>query len=141
MMLGPARWTEQYIRIPFVESGFTKMGCHCWGLVCLVFEKERQIELPKYDTITSAQIRQMIRAKDEQVVSGNWMPVIGEMQAFDVVTMKGDDDEGRSVERHVGVYAGNNFILHVEKGTDSKCDGLKNILFSSRVLRSFRYIQ
>jgi len=139
-MLGPLRWTEQYIRIPFANSGFTKMGCHCWGLVCLVYKRELKIELPKYDTITADQIRHMLRAKDEQIVSGNWGPVAkDDLRPFDVVTMKGKDEKGHLIERHVGLYAGNGYILHIEEGTDSKCDSVQDPLFTGRILRSFRY--
>lgn len=139
-MMGPDRWTEKYIRIPFKESGFDRDGCHCWGLVCYAYKKELGIELPKYDNITSEQIRAMLLAKDEQIVSGNWIPVIGPKLRMDVVVMTGDDERHKRVERHVGLYAGNGYILHVERGSDSKCEHEDNPLVKSRVCRAFRYV-
>lgn len=140
-MIGPERWVEKYIRIPFVELGFDKEGCHCWGLVCFVYKKELGIDLPKYDNITADQIRAMLLAKDEQIKSGNWLPAVGPYQRMDVIVLTGADDKGRNVERHVGLYAGNGYVLHVEKGTDSTCDHVDSIMFKQRIRRAYRYVQ
>lgn len=139
-MIGPERWTEQYIRIPFVESGFDKSGCHCWGLVYLIYLQEKKVELPKYDIITSSQIRKMIAAKDYEIATGPWVQVI-HPEPLDVAVMRGEDEHGRMTERHVGVFAGNNHIIHVEKGRDSQCDSMDNLLFRTRVTRIFRYVK
>lgn len=130
--------------IPFVELGFTREGCHCWGLVWLAFKRERKIELSKYDSINATQIRKMLHAKDAEIARGPWKLVEDNYQPFDVMTMTGQeyDEDGKprgTSERHVGIVAGPRHVLHTEEGFDTRCSDFKSVLFSARKVRVFRY--
>lgn len=141
-MLGPEQWTEKYLMIPFKTLGFDKKGCHCWGLVHFVYKRELKVELPKYDTITSTQVREMLKAKDSEIARGPWKDVHpSELKSFDVLVMSATGEDGRSAERHIGIYAGNGFILHIEEGVDSRCERLHGLTCKHRVAKAFRYEQ
>ena len=42
-------WTTSYLTIPYRERGRSRTGVDCYGLVRLVFQERRGIELPSYD--------------------------------------------------------------------------------------------
>jgi cell wall-associated NlpC family hydrolase len=143
--MGPARWVDKYVRIPFVQRGFDFAGCHCWGLVWLVYRNERRITLPKYDTINAAQIRAMLKAKDKEIASGSWVPVEKPLREFDVVIMAGldKDENGKvvgTVERHVGIMASPYHILHIEEGINATCVRTNATLMRERMRKVYRYV-
>ena len=37
---------EKYLSIPYKKYGREKTGCDCWGLICLILEREVSITLP-----------------------------------------------------------------------------------------------
>ena len=45
-------WASSYVGIPFDIGGRSKIvGLDCWGLVCVVYAEQYEIELPKYEGI------------------------------------------------------------------------------------------
>jgi cell wall-associated NlpC family hydrolase len=144
-MSGPQRWAEKYMRIPFVNMGFDFRGCHCWGLVWLVYSEERGIVLPKYDMINADQIMATHDAIHDAQRFGPWMRV-DVPEPFDVEIMLGArfDEKGRikgSIERHIGVYAGSQHILHIEKPHNAICVHVKEQFVRTRLRGTYRYTQ
>jgi cell wall-associated NlpC family hydrolase len=41
-------WVTRYLNIPFKERGRTRAGVDCYGLVRLIYQEQRHIELPSY---------------------------------------------------------------------------------------------
>lgn len=138
-MIGPQRWAEKYLTIPFVDRGFDFKGCHCWGLVRLVYEQERKITLPKFDTITAADIKATNQAIKLAIITGPWYSV-KTPEPFDVEIMLGWDEGVRGrIERHIGVYASPKHLLHIEKGINATIAKTTNMLMAARMRGTYRY--
>lgn len=47
-MTAHAPWTERYSDVPFLENGRTLSGADCWGLACLIWRQELEIDMPLF---------------------------------------------------------------------------------------------
>lgn len=144
-MIGPPRWVEPYLDIPFVEEGDSHSGCHCWGLVRLVFREQRQIELPLFAGIAARDLRGVVSAIRRGVaVESDWMTVAGQWQPFDVILLTGDVPDGsgktRTLRCHVGVAVTPVHLLHIEIGTLSHCIVKTEPAIRERLAGAYRYI-
>jgi cell wall-associated NlpC family hydrolase len=140
-MRGPPLWVERYIGIPFTESGYGKSGCHCWGLVCLVFKQEIGIELPRYDVIACADLRGLFEAFQHELAFGPWCEV-ADQQAYDVVLMRSIEPTDAGVieaPAHFGIAAGAGFVLHVEEGSQAVCIDRRHYSIAGRRLGLYRH--
>lgn len=140
---GPQRWAEKYMNIPFMDKGFSFAGCHCWGLVWLVFKHELNIELDKYLEFSALDLRNVHKSISASKALDPWIPIEGEVQPFDVVPMTVFDQENNRVsmlEGHVGVAASSGYVLHIEEGIHSTCMPFNNPWISRRmVLGAYRH--
>lgn len=126
------RWVERYIGIPFADEGYSLKGCHCWGIVYLVYLRERGIELPTYAEISWRDLHAVARTMLEDSARDPWHRAAVPAQAFDVVLMRGES-------YHAGVMVDGAHILHVERSTDSVCVPVSHPSIRHRVLASFRH--
>lgn len=141
MIVAPA-WVAPFLGIPFIERGADFSGCHCWGLVCLVFRQVRQIELPAYAEIGAGEALKVARAMRAEAVEQTWCEVIGPWREFDVVLLAEFEHKERKTTRypgHVGVAAGPNLLLHVERDFDSLCMERSDPRIAHRILGAYRY--
>lgn len=103
--------TDNYIRIPFKEHGRSRDGADCWGLVCIIFKTERNIELPSLtgysDTKDKVRISDIIKSE-----SMTWKPIpIGEEQPFDIAVFR-----MLGHPMHVGLVVERGLMIHSERG-------------------------
>lgn len=142
-MSAPQRWADKYLDIPFVEKGFDRSGCHCWGIVYLVFLKELGIELPKYLEFSAVNVKEVHKAINEGKQLDPWIPVIGPRRPFDVVVLKTLDDAKpnkiRYLECHVGVASSSQYVLHVEGGSRASNADLNSSLMRRRLVGAYRH--
>ena len=111
------KWVGKYIGIPFVSNGRTMTGCDCYGLVRLVLRNEYGIELPELsNNYNDAQ-----NLKETARLFEDYRPVIlaekllkPQEKALVVITEHG-------VAAHVGIAAGNGYVLHTGVKTGSIC--------------------
>lgn len=54
---------EKYLSIPYRAGGRDWSGCDCYGLVRLILKEEKGIELPLFETVSSAKEFEMIRSR------------------------------------------------------------------------------
>lgn len=56
-------WATRYLTIPFCEKGRDEAGVDCYGLVRLIYQRERGITLPSYteDYTTTDDVREIRR--------------------------------------------------------------------------------
>jgi len=110
-------WVKKYIGIPFVSNGRTEKGCDCYGLVRLVLRNEYGITLPELsdDYSNACNIQETAELFEKH------LPVIAarkiqepEEGAIVIIT-----EQGRLC--HVGMFAGEGFILHTGAKTDCVC--------------------
>lgn len=126
-----------YINIPFAERGSSHNGCNCWGLVIL-WKKEQMGEiLPTYDefyldTEDRAAAELIKEVKDEP----QWLPLLpGEEKEGDVILLR-----IKGLPWHVGVVAGKNKMLHVERGAESVIEPYNGLKWNKRIIGFYRYL-
>ena len=111
------KWVKKYVGIPFVSNGRTPEGCDCYGLIRLVLQNEYGIILPELsDDYTNA-----LNVEQTAKLFAQHLPVIASVKlkepresAVVVLTERGKPS-------HVGIVAGNGYILHTGAKTGSVC--------------------
>jgi murein DD-endopeptidase / murein LD-carboxypeptidase len=110
-------WVKNYIGIPFVSNGRTKEGCDCYGLVRLVLRNEYGVELPElsddYENALNVAETARLFAEQKPVLAVEKLQEAREM-AVVVITEHG-------LPCHLGIVAGNGFVLHTGVKTGSVC--------------------
>ena len=120
--------TTKYIKIPFEDHGRGFDGCDCYGLVRLIYKNEYGIKLPLLidyaDVNDNTTIKHMIDVHKPllNAVRIN-EPEIGAITIFKV----------RGFSTHMGVYVGNNKVLHVMKGTNSLIEKINSVRLKGRL--------
>lgn len=111
------KWVRKYIGIPFVSNGRTIKGCDCYGLVRLVLHNEYGIYLPEL----SCSYSDALNVKETSSLFAENLPVLAarkisnlEEKAVVVITEHG-------IPAHIGISAGEGFILHTGVKTGSVC--------------------
>ena len=123
---------NNYIGLPYKDNGRTRDGIDCWGLACLYYSEQLNIELPSYNTEYDGEnnenIKELILQHKE-----NWQeqkePIVGDLVLFNIF----------GEPTHIGVYIGNNKFLHVRERMDSVIESLDNFKWNKRVVGFFRY--
>lgn len=136
-----APWWGRYIGIPFVDRGFDLAGCHCWGLIWLVYRNERGVDLPTYGEISASDLIAIAREIDAGKCDP-WVPVVGERRPFDVQTMWSRikiDGAWMRDQGHVGIMVSPTHMLHVEYSTAAVCVPLTDRSVRYRLLQTFRH--
>lgn len=104
-------WTNDYIRIPFMERGRSRAGADCWGLSCIIFAEKLGIELPTLtgysDTKDKIKISEIIKSE-----SNTWEQFkSGEEKSFDIAVFR-----MLGQPMHVGVVVEPGVMIHCERG-------------------------
>jgi cell wall-associated NlpC family hydrolase len=138
------KWVEKYCHIPFVNDGMSFDGCHCWGLVRLIYANECGIDLPAYASTTATDTDEVTGFVSSDSAARPWQAVVslGEERAFDVVVMRGVfESNGRRVTGpvHVGIIVAPNMMLHVQSGKNSVCVPLNHPSIKKRILSIHRH--
>ncbi|MEP2977955.1 MAG: NlpC/P60 family protein [Lentilitoribacter sp.] len=101
---------QKYLGIPYVEHGRHYNGADCWGVVFLFYRDELKTPVPSY---SQEMYERRFKCRDigpliEQVRDLNWVELKQPVFGACVVIRNGN------FNTHVGVYLGNNKILHSE---------------------------
>ena len=113
-------WAEQYVGLPFKWGGYDRSGVYCWGLVHLVQREVFGRELPRHPFGDEGAFAAAIGALKPKPIP------MATAEEGDVLLMRGSMSD--RPERHVGVFASREQVLHIEEGlgcsmierTDSK---------------------
>jgi len=110
-------WVKNYIGIPFVSNGRGMTGCDCYGLVRLVLQNEYGIILPElsgdYENALNIAETAKLFAEKRPVLAAEKLAGPRE-RAVAVITEQGHPC-------HLGIVAGNGYILHTGIKTGSVC--------------------
>jgi len=111
------KWIKKYIGIPFVSNGRTINGCDCYGLIRLVLMNEYNIILPElsnnYDNANNIEETTMLFKEYRPVLAAEKISNPRE-KAVVIIT-----EQNRPC--HIGIYAGDGYILHTGAKTGSVC--------------------
>lgn len=127
-------WAGRYVGIPYVARGFDRKGCHCFGLVHLVYREQLGIDLPEYDGIDPKDSLSIARAFRQARLATPWHEATGPRHDFDLVLMLRGN-----VPMHVGIAVGSRRILHVEEGAATMCVEAAHPFYRDRVVAAFRH--
>lgn len=119
---------NKYIGIPYKSKGYWFDGADCYGLVYLFLTLEYGVKLPKFKDYDPFQdVKEVAKQMDLNLplLSGKptKFPKFGDLVLFKM----------RGVPSHLGIYAGNNTVLHILKGTDAVCESLNSTRLKGKV--------
>lgn len=122
---------EKFVLLPWKAGGRSFDGVDCWGLVYLWY-KELSIDIPSYDYYaygrnTASTVRIIAQEKEK-----NWIEVY-EPERNDVILLRVG---GLAV--HVGIYLGNDKMLHIEEGREACVADLTRSEWKNRILGYYR---
>ena len=131
-------WFDKYMDIPFKDHGRGFDGCDCWGLVRLIYQEEKGINLPSYEggyacTTERDTLSDIIETEKHGV---KWFSEIkeGKLEPFDVVILK---SKGKPC--HLGIMVDKNQILHTEHGTGPLVTEINRPHVRPRVMEVWRH--
>lgn len=120
--------TGKYIQIPFEEHGRSFSGCDCYGLVKLYYEEELKINLPdffNYESTTEIEQIEKLISLGKPIL--NAQP-LKEPEEGCLVLFK-----SKGYVSHIGIYIGNNMVLHITPKTNCLCERLTSRRLKGRV--------
>lgn len=128
-------WTRDYIGLPFMPDGRDRAGIDCWGLVCLVYREQLDIELPSYSGVYTEASREALRIVAGQYQSWrqNWEPV-DFPRALDVVLFRIG-----GLNAHVGIVIDRRHMLHILSGIDSCIEAYAGLIWRDRLQGFYRW--
>lgn len=86
---------DDLVGVPYAEDGYDRTGASCYGLVCIAYQEDLGIILPK------------------DVDAAEWQPIDAEtVQPYDVILM-------REHPWHVGLVVRRGLMLHMPEGQTS----------------------
>lgn len=129
-------WAARYLNIPFIEQGRDRAGVDCYGLLRLVYQEQRGIDLPSYtEGCTTKDDMRILTALARGEVITQWHPVpLAEVRLFDAVIfrMKGEPI-------HVGLVLDAEYFLHSMRGVWSVIERMQSIAWRHRIVGAMRY--
>lgn len=127
---------KQLIGIRYLDKGRDPaVGLDCWGLFREFYRLFMGIQLPSFSDVYEDAFDHaaMAKAIDDNAPSA-WVRVT-EPQFGDGVRMR---IEGNAC--HVGVYLGNDQMLHTQIGHDSAIDRVDSVRWKNRIVGYYRHI-
>lgn len=126
-------WWNDYIRVPFQDKGRSMQGADCWGLGCLIYERERGIKLPDYLNFydNSCDARALAKLINDE--KQNWIEVT-EPQEYDCVVIR-----MRNVPMHVGWVTKKHHMIHCAAEINAVHEKFTALGMKDRVLGFYRW--
>lgn len=122
-------WTQKYVGIPFRSNGRDTSGCDCYGLVRLILQNEYGIILPELNLYDDA-----LNCQETVHLFKDYLPVMcgakieqPEEKAVCLIRTTG------GLLSHVGIYAGDDFIIHTRNKTGTVCERMSSPFLTGRI--------
>jgi len=128
-------WSDKYIDIPFKPDGRDRSGLDCWGLVCLIYKEQLNIELPSWSGVFKDQSIGCLKqvARSMAIERDRWVKV-DKPEPFDVILLR----TGMYVW-HVGCVIDSTRMIHVMSGINSVIESYTGLQWKHRVQEFRRY--
>lgn len=102
-------WSASYVGTPYADDDRGAAGCHCWGLLRLVFAQERGIALPSYQATSPDDLADIAGLARGEIAAGQWVRV-APARTFDAALFR----RGR-YDSHIGVMIDARHMLHSDR--------------------------
>lgn len=133
-------WQNKYAHIPFKEKGRSAAGADCWGLVRIIYQAERGIELPDYLEVYElgfsawskddrTKLERLVQEESKQ----KWQEV-SRPQPFDVIVMK-----MKGFATHVGIVIDSQRMIHCQEGIGTSIEKFNSIRWRDNVVGFYRW--
>lgn len=128
-------WSAAYLGIPHVRFGRDRSGLDCWGLCHLVYREALGIDVPSYLDVPPghAERAEMGRMVDGICAAWPWHQVDAPAE-YDVAVFRMGE-----LARHVGIVAGDGWMLHAAAGGTSGLVRIDNYRWRTRLLGYCRH--
>ena len=128
-MTGIAPWAKEYVGIPFASGGRDRAGADCYGLVRLVRTEQFGGSLPLLsgdyaDADNFAETETLMRA-NRPLLAGRQVEV---PETGDVCVLR-----FHGLPVHLGICAGDGWMLHTLKGTGSVLQRIHDPRLAGRI--------
>lgn len=143
--MAPARWSQSFIGIPYLDGGESFKAVDCGGLVKLVYRDCLNIELNMFNDVY---VPDDVLATAQRVSNLQGHPpftrhvTYGNEQEYDVVLMKAlTEYQGVThiTDSHLGVVTAPGWILHIDRHSLSHQERLAK--FEPRIVTIVRHDQ
>lgn len=117
--------------IPYVSGGRDESGADCWGLVVLFYEKEFDVNLPKYEEVLPDEATGHTTTTKGAIVIAETLDSVEEVsdpQYGDIVLLR-----VMGMPIHVGIVVGRNEMLHTRSSTGPLIENYTEIKWKRRV--------
>lgn len=102
-------WSATYVGTLYRDEDLGADGCHCWGLLRLVFRQEKGVELPGYAGVSPDDVSDIDAIVQEEIAAMHWQRV-ERPQAFDAALFR----RGRH-DSHIGIMIDRRHMLHSDR--------------------------
>jgi cell wall-associated NlpC family hydrolase len=122
-------WVRKYVGIPFVSNGRGREGCDCYGLCRLVLAAEYGVSLPEL----SGDYTNALCIRETAALFEKNLPVLaaerleGPQEGALIVLTE------RNRPCHLGIYAGDGYMLHTRAETGGVCQRLTHPDLTGRI--------
>ncbi len=127
-----------YVGLPFIDGGRDLDGADCWGLVCLVYKRLLNIDLPEYH-ISAFDTQEVVDAMGSGRDNDGWEKVNGDRQNGDLVALAMHPSYPDMIN-HVGIHIGRGSFLHTQKNTGAIISPMNHVLYSKRIKGVYRWV-
>lgn len=132
MERGAPAWVADYLTIPFLNRGRSRLGADCWGLVWIVSREQFGRHLPSLDdayfnALDPVEIARLIHA-GEALVPGARQVAHPREGSIAVIRSRG-------VVTHTGIYIGAGHLVHTDRGCEVSAVRVDHPMMRGRIVR------
>lgn len=129
-------WWNDYIHVPFAEKGRTMEGADCWGLACLIYQRELNIELPSYlECYESTEEKELLTKLIATERASKWTNP-EKPKPFDIAIVK-----YAGLPFHVGIVTKTGYMIHCARGVNTSHPKINSFSWKNKVVGFARYEQ